>query len=44
MSAVHDYNATITWTGNRGVGTSGIGFMTALGIWSAQASASFRMI
>ena len=23
MSAVHDYNATITWTGNRGVGTSG---------------------
>ena len=23
MSAVHYYNATITWTGNRGVGTSG---------------------
>lgn len=23
MSAVHDYSATITWTGNRGKGTSG---------------------
>ena len=23
MSAVHDYSATITWTGNRGEGTSG---------------------